>query len=277
MEIVQPVKSGVTGDPARQEPSPRKIERALRDLLPATLAAGAAAVAVAVAVGGSTARLHAPFIPRLGPGEVVSSAAPSKVAKGEVSVRLGPKATRRPAAVVPGLVPELLASPGGTGARVVGSAEPLIFGPVATGAAQTFVTPAVVVGGDLEQVVPTPEGPPPSVAAPFVVVPAPAPPPEVGTQSVRPRRVKAPKAGRAEAEAVPAPFQAASLSSSTLLSGSDTAPADEDGGGAKSDDAKANNGNGNGNGKDNDHGQDRGQGHDDPPGHGKPRPGHQAY
>ncbi|MBW3555728.1 MAG: hypothetical protein KY454_02200 [Actinobacteria bacterium] len=272
--MVQPVNSGVTADSARQEPSPRKIERALRDLVPATLAAGAAAVAVAVAVGGSTARLHVPFIPRLGPGEVTSSAAPSQAAKAEVSVRLGPKASRRPAAVVPGLVAQLLASPVRPVAPVVGSGEPLIFGPVAGGAAQTFVSPAVVVGGDLEQVVPTPEAPPPSVGAPFVVSQAPAPPPEVGTQSVRPRRVKAPKAGRPEAEAAPDLFQAASLSSPALLSGSDSAPADEEGGGAKSDDAKANNPKGNGKGHD--HGQDRSQGHDDPPGHGQPRPGHKV-
>lgn len=220
MENVEQVKNEAAGEGSGSR-RPQGLERALRDLIPVTLAAGAAAVAVAVAVGGSASRLLAPFAQGPRAGDVVTSTpATAPTAAGQVTVRLGPKAKRMPPLGPVGLGADLLAAAPTVVRRVLGgeATEPdaAIFAPGRLIGAPTLpeaVGPPGSGAGEVSEVV-LPVPAPVEVTAPGAVV-APA---VQSTQAVqRPRRLKSPKAGRPEGEAESSIFRAASASSFTLL------------------------------------------------------------
>ncbi|MBW3615726.1 MAG: hypothetical protein KY439_10530 [Actinobacteria bacterium] len=286
------VNSDVTNGEGREAPSPRGLERALRDLVPTALAAGAAAVAVAAVVGGSTSRLHTPFVPHYGAGTATSAGAAPEAVNGKVTVRVAPKRARGPVLALVDLVPNLAAIPAVTtaGGAVTDSAQSLIFGPTGPGAGR-LAAPAVLVGVDLEQAVvppfqaPAPLGPPESGApqpgaVPLVDAGVPAPGTQQTQQTQRlhqPRRQKAPKIGRAETEAEASVFQAASLSEFTLLSETETAPTADDPAAAQQDKGRRNDdGKDKGKAKGQDDGQGRGQEKDRPAAQNRPPRDRQA-
>lgn len=217
----EPVDGGGAGEEPR---APRRVERALRDIVPVTLVAGAAAVAVAVAVGGSASYLPTPFgrgADRRG-AATSAAATPAVADSGKVTVRLGPKANRTQPAAELRLGPDFVVAsftPDGQGAGA--AAQPLIFAPTGVAlpatareagsplVADPSVVPELVLTAPVPAEVPTPE------AVAVVVAPA----LQEAQALARPRPSKSAKAGRREVDADSEPLvaRAASLKSITSL------------------------------------------------------------
>lgn len=264
MENVEQMRTGATSEGVSGGRR-RGLEHALRDLVPTTLAAGAAAVAVAVTVGGSTSGLPAPFAPGpWGSDRVTSRPAIPQPLGGRMSVRLGPKATRTSAS--PGLGEHLVAAwPGATERPMTDAVDSVLFGPIllseATDGAAAVVQPAGGAAAVSEVVGPAlTDSPGDQALIPDVVVVAAPAEAQEAQRLQRPSRLKSPKGGpKAEAEAGPLIAVAASLSPSTLPS--DTSPETGPGPG---EDPAGDHGKGKGNGK----GPGKGNGPGNGNGHG---------